>query len=236
MPWARSRRQPSATPRLSLLAVRAGRVVHPAVARRRTLRRALFKPRDHVVGITGSVPARAEQFGIIQDALPKVEALTLAAIVLIVGVAFRSVVAPLVAVLTTGVAYVMTLRLSGAVADLFGVSSPSELEPVIVALLLGVVTDYVVFYLSALRHELRTGCDRLEAARAATIRYGPIVAVAGLAVAPETGALLVASRSSSGPGAGPRLHRAGSAAGGRDSRPALMAVSAGGCSGRLGRW
>jgi RND superfamily putative drug exporter len=152
----------------------------------------LFKPRDHVVGITGSVPARAEQFHIIQDALPKVEALTLGAIVLIVGVAFRSVVAPLVAVLTTGVAYVMTLRLSGAVADVFGVSSPSELEPVIVALLLGVVTDYVVFYLSALRRELTTGCDRLDAARAATVRYGPIVAVAGLAVAAGTGALLVA--------------------------------------------
>lgn len=151
-----------------------------------------FKPRDHVVGITGSVPARAEQFGIIQDALPKVEAFTLGAIVLIVGFAFRSVVAPLVAVLTTGVAYVMTLRLSGAVADVFGVSSPSELEPVIVALLLGVVTDYVVFYLSALRRELTTGCDRLEAARAATTRYGPIVAVAGLAVAAGTGALLVA--------------------------------------------
>jgi len=151
-----------------------------------------FDPRDDVVGITGSVPARAEQGDIIRDKLPLVEALTLGAIVAIVGFAFRSVVAPLVAVLTTGVAYVLTLRLSGAVTDLFGLTSPSELEPVVVALLLGVVTDYVVFFLAALRIQLARGVDRLDAARAATAQYGPIVAVAGLAVAAGTAVLMVA--------------------------------------------
>ena len=151
-----------------------------------------FGPRDSVVGVTGSVPARSEQGGIIRDALPWVELLTLTAIVLIVGVAFRSVVAPVVTLLTIGIAYVLTLRLSGGVAEIVGVSSPAELEPVIVALLLGVVTDYVVFYLSALRSELRRGADRLDAARSATVRFGPIVLVAGLAVAAGTGALLVA--------------------------------------------
>ncbi len=153
----------------------------------------LFGPRDSVVGVTGSVPARAAQGDIIRDALPLAEVLTLGAIIIIVGFAFRSVVAPVVAVLTTGVAYVLTLRLSGGVAQLFGAATPSELEPVIVALLLGVVTDYVVFYLAALRRELRTGADRLDAARAATSSYGPIVGVAGLAVAAGTAALMVAN-------------------------------------------
>jgi len=151
-----------------------------------------FDARDDLVGITGSVPARAEQGDIIRETLPLVELLTLSAIVLIVGVAFRSVVAPVVAVLTTGVAYVMTLRLSGAVTQLFGVTSPSELEPVVVALLLGVVTDYVIFFCSALRHELVGGAARLDAAQAATAQFGPIVAVAGLAVAAGTAALGVA--------------------------------------------
>ncbi|CAN5436556.1 hypothetical protein BH18ACT8_BH18ACT8_09700 [soil metagenome] len=152
----------------------------------------LFRTRDHVVGVTGSVPARAEQGRIISDHLPTVELLTLTAIVVIVGAAFRSVLAPVVAVLTTGVAYVMTLRLSGLATELFGVTSPSELEPVVVALLLGVVTDYVVFFLFSLRQELRTGAARLDAARAATARFGPIIGVAGLAVAAGTGALIVA--------------------------------------------
>ena len=96
------------------------------------------------------------------------------------------------ATVCTAVAYVLTLRLSGGVAQLFGTATPSELEPVIVALLLGVVTDYVVFYLAALRRELSTGAGRLDAARAATASYGPIVGVAGLAVAAGTAALIFA--------------------------------------------
>ncbi len=154
--------------------------------------RQFFGPRDAIVGVTGSVPARAEQGDIIRASLPQVETLTLAAIVLIVGFAFRSVVAPVIAVLTTGVAYVVTLRLSGGVADLFGVATPSELEPVIVALLLGVVTDYTVFFLAALRRKVRDGHQRLDAAREATVDYGHIVLVAGLAVAAGTAALIVA--------------------------------------------
>ncbi len=151
-----------------------------------------FGPLDAFVGVTGSVPARAEQGDIIRESLPKVEALTLAAIVLIVGFAFRSVVAPVIVVLTTGVAYVVTLRLSGGVAELFGVGTPSELEPVIVALLLGVVTDYSVFFLAALRRQLRTGRGRVDAAQQATVDTGHIVLVAGLAVAAGTAALVVA--------------------------------------------
>ncbi len=162
--------------------------------RRTALRYAdlFFGPRDGFAGVTGSVPARAEQGDVIRESLPRVEFLTLAAIVLIVGVAFRSVTAPVLAVLTTGVAYVLTLRLSGAVAELFGVATPSELEPVIVALLLGVVTDYTVFFLAALRRQLSDGADRLDAARQATTDYGHIVWVAGLAVAAGTAALVVA--------------------------------------------
>lgn len=151
-----------------------------------------FKPRDDVVGVTGSVPARAAQGRIIQDTLPLVETATLVAIILIVGLAFRSIAAPIAALGITAVAYVMTLRLSGALAQLFGVSTPSELKPVVVAMLLGVVTDYVVFFFSALRNEMATGAAKHDAVRAATARFGPIVAVAGLAVAAGTAALFAA--------------------------------------------
>ncbi|MDQ3094914.1 MAG: MMPL family transporter [Actinomycetota bacterium] len=151
-----------------------------------------FKPRDDVVGVTGSVPARATQGRIIRDRLPLVELLTLIAIVLIVGLAFRSLAAPAASLAVTAVAYVMTLRLSGTLAQLFGVSTPSELEPVVIAMLLGVVTDYVVFFFSALRNELATGAAKHDAARNATARFGPIVAVAGLAVAAGTAALFAA--------------------------------------------
>lgn len=151
-----------------------------------------FEPRDHVVGITGSAPARSEQGHIIGDALPHVELATLLAIVLIVGIAFRSVMAPLLTVVTAGVAYVATLRFSGAITRLFDLPSPDELKPVVVALLLGVVTDYVVFFCSSLRDvdpELR---GSREATIRAIARTGPIVLIAGFAVAAGTATLLVA--------------------------------------------
>lgn len=151
-----------------------------------------FNIRDDIVGVTGSVPARALQGRIIRDRLPLVETLTLGAIVAIVGINFASVVAPAVTLVTTAVAFTLTLRLSGYFTEFFNVASPTELEPVVVALLLGVVTDYVVFYCSALRHELTLGADRLTAARNATATFAPIIGVAGLAVAAGTAALLVA--------------------------------------------
>ncbi len=151
-----------------------------------------FDARDDVVGVTGPVPARAQQGKLIGAALPLVELATLTAIVLIVGVNFRSIVAPVLTVATTAIAYVLTLRLSGYVSTLFNVPSPSELEPVVVALLLGVVTDYVVFFCAALRRQLMLGADRLDAARDATAQFAPIIGIAGLAVAAGTGAMLVA--------------------------------------------
>ena len=163
-----------------------------------------FGPRDDVVGVTGSIPAQASQGRIVKDHLPLVELTTLGAIMLIVGLAFRSVLAPVIALAATGVAYVMTLHLAGVLTSIFGVSTPNELEPVVVALLLGIVTDYVVFFFSALRNELARGATGQEAALAATARFGPIVTVAGLAVAAGTG-VLFAARSSFFRALGPAL-------------------------------
>lgn len=154
--------------------------------------RFLSDPDDAFVGVTGSVPARAEQADIVEESLPLVEAATLAAIVLIVGLYFRSVVAPLLALVTAGVAFVVTIRVAGLATELLGLSVPSELQPLMVALLLGVSTDYVIFFVSGVKAELRTGRPRLEAANRAALTFGPIVTVAGLTVAAGTAALIVA--------------------------------------------
>nr|BFE57606.1 MMPL family transporter [Dactylosporangium thailandense] len=147
---------------------------------------------DSVVGITGSVPARVEQARIVQSSVSRLELITVAAVFLIVAIAFRSLVAPLVALGVAGVATLLTLHVGGALALRLGVPVPQETQPLLVALLLGVVTDYVVFYLSAVRRGLGAGETRLDAARAATARFTPIIAVAGLTAAAGTGALIVA--------------------------------------------
>ena len=57
--------------------------------------------------------------------------------------------------------------------------------------MLGLVTDYSVFYMSETRRRLRLGEARLDAARAAAARTTPMVFTAGLIVAAGTGALVV---------------------------------------------
>ncbi|MEU8076384.1 MMPL family transporter [Catellatospora citrea] len=147
---------------------------------------------DAVVGVTGSVPARVEQGDLVLSTLPWLEAVTVAAVFLIVAVAFRSLIAPLLALGVGGVAIVLTLHVGGALADRLGVPVPQETQPLLVALLLGVVTDYVVFYLAAVRTQLASGAGRLEAAEHATARFTPIIATAGATAAAGTGALVVA--------------------------------------------
>jgi len=152
----------------------------------------LSDPDDRYVGVTGSVPARAQQGRIIADSLHVTEVATVGAILLIVGLTFRSVVAPLVTLFTAGVAVVVTLGVLGTVARLLGVSVPADLRPLIVALLLGVVTDYAIFFLSGLRHRVGEGLPTSAAARRASVDFTPIVVVAGVTVAAGTGALVVA--------------------------------------------
>jgi RND superfamily putative drug exporter len=150
------------------------------------------EPEDALVGVTGSIPARVEQGRIVGEALPLVEIATLAAIILIVGLNFRAVAAPAIALGTAAIAFVVATRLAGLGGQALNISIPRELEPLILALLLGVVTDYAIFFLSGMRHELAAGRSRLDAARAATASFGPIVTVAGLTVAAGTASLLVA--------------------------------------------
>ena len=151
-----------------------------------------FDANDHVVGVTGSVPARVEQGRIVLESLPLLELVTIAAVLLIVAVSFRSVVAPLVTLVVAGAAILLTLHVGGAVAERFGLVVPQETQPLLVALLLGVVTDYVIFYLSAMRGQLASGAERLAAAEWATARFTPIIATAGATAAAGTGALIVA--------------------------------------------
>ena len=91
-----------------------------------------------------------------------------------------------------GVAILLTLHIGGALASRMGIPVPQETQPLLVALLLGVVTDYVVFYLSAVRAQLASGADRLSAARSATARFTPIIATAGATAAAGTAVLIVA--------------------------------------------
>jgi len=146
---------------------------------------------EALVGVTGPAPARYQQFLEIDSHLELVEIATVALILLVVGLTFRALGAPLLTLFAAGIAFIVSSGVIPWVGERLGVTVPEEVEPLVVALTLGIVTDYAVFYLSGYRRSLFEGLDRVEAARAATIRVTPIVATAGLIVVAGTAALLV---------------------------------------------
>ncbi|HEX6620992.1 MAG TPA: MMPL family transporter, partial [Solirubrobacteraceae bacterium] len=157
----------------------------------RYAQRTLGGPRAAVVGVTGAAPAREAPFHHIEQALPLIEGASVVLIALIVALAFRSIGAPLVALAAAGIAYAIAMRVLPWLGERANVTVPKEIEPVVVVLLLGLVTDYSIFFLSATRRRLRAGDERIPAARAAVAEVAPIVFTAGLIVAAGTAALVV---------------------------------------------
>lgn len=147
---------------------------------------------DGFAGVTGAVAARSQQSEVISDSLPLVELATVLLVGLVVALHFRAVGAPLITLAAVGVSYVVSIRLIAWIGQELGVSVPSEVEPVIVVLLFGVVTDYSIFFLSRVRSRIADGEDARSATARGTAELLPIVVAAGLTVAAASASLVVA--------------------------------------------
>lgn len=150
------------------------------------------EPGDAVVGVTGAIPARAEQARLVTESLPAVELATVVLVALVVGLFFRALGPPLLTLAAVAVAYLVAIRAVAGVGRAAGVSVPSEVQPVIVVLLFGVITDYTIFFLARFRRRLAEGLPPHEAARLTTSALAPTVLAAGCAVVFAGAALAVA--------------------------------------------
>ena len=92
-----------------------------------------------------------------------------------------------------GLAYISALALLRWLGEHEGLSQPDSLRPLMIALVLGIVTDYCIFYLSAARSRLRAGEERLDAARRATAEITPMVLASGLILAVGLAGLRISS-------------------------------------------
>lgn len=115
--------------------------------------------------VTGVIPAQNAEGGYLSSNISLVEYATLGLVTVVVAVTFGSVVAPLLALVSAALAYVTDERLLGWLGREVGVSVPSELSPLIIALLLGVreYPKFGVLILLVVRVGLRPAespCDR----------------------------------------------------------------------------
>jgi RND superfamily putative drug exporter len=138
--------------------------------------------RDAPVGVTGSLPARLEQYRLMQSHLRLVEIATVTLIALVVGIGFRSLGAPLLTLLAAGVAFLVSQHGLGWIAQRADLTMPREITPIAVALILGTVTDDTVFLYAGTRRRLLADMRPREAVRAAMSQTTPIVLTAGLVV------------------------------------------------------
>ncbi|HSS72602.1 MAG TPA: MMPL family transporter [Gaiellaceae bacterium] len=141
---------------------------------------------------TGFLPGSIEQSNEIDGGLLWVELATILLIAVIIGLYLRSVVAPLVTLGAAGVAYLIAIHTMSYLGARLGLHVQHEVEPIVVVLLLAVVTDYSVFFLSGMLGRLREGEPPRAAARRATAEVLPIVLTAGLIIAAGLATLWIA--------------------------------------------
>jgi RND superfamily putative drug exporter len=132
---------------------------------------------------TGALLARETEFDQIQSALPRLTLATVALIAVILLITFRAPGPPLLVLGASGIAYVVSTHLLAWVGEQRGQQVPKEVEPILVALLLGLVTDYAVFFLAGMRRRLAVGTSRFAAADETSRENLPIILTAGLVVA-----------------------------------------------------
>ncbi len=147
---------------------------------------------EHQTYVTGFIPSQIAQSNYLSRHLPTFELASVVLIFVVVALTFRSLLAPIVVLVIAGIGYSVYRPLLGLGAAALGFDVPSQLEPVLLALLLGVVTDYCVLFLEEFRDALDDGLATRPAAMAAMAHQSPIIATAGLTVAGGTLALLAA--------------------------------------------
>jgi putative drug exporter of the RND superfamily len=144
-----------------------------------------------VVKVTGALPGTRSETEIAESHLIWVELATALLVVVILAFYFRSLGVPLLGVSTVAVAYLCADRVLGWIAERYGLSIPREAEPVIVALIFGVLTDYLVFFVSGYRQRLRRGAGTVAAVSETAGELLPVILTAALMIAGATLTLLL---------------------------------------------
>lgn len=143
------------------------------------------------VHVTGAVPASRAETHIANDDLLWVTVVTILLVVAILAFYFRSVGIPLLGLGTVAIAYQLTDHILGWASERYSISIPREVDPVIVALLFGVLTDYLVFFVADYRRHLQEGLSSCDAVREVTTELLPVISTAALMIAGATLTLLL---------------------------------------------
>lgn len=131
--------------------------------------------------VTGLAALAADQADAILDAFDRTALATVALVLLILLLVYRSLVAPLISLLSILCAFAVAHGLAGYLAEA-GVEIASLAETFMVVMALGAGTDYVMFVLSRYREAPRTVHSRRGDVSAATRSVAPTILASGATV------------------------------------------------------
>jgi RND superfamily putative drug exporter len=148
---------------------------------------------DLTVGITGAAAQALDSQDASSKALTIVGLTTLGLILLLMVVIFRSVILAVFPLLVIGLVSQVALGLIGAANKIFDLKTDSSIEVILIVVLFGIGTDYILFFLFRYRERLRLGEQHKDAVFEAIARAGEAILSAGGAVIVSFMALILSS-------------------------------------------
>ena len=125
--------------------------------------------------LTGSAAISVDQATAFNRAEKIISIATVLLILCLLALVFRSVAIAFLPLLVVGLVHQMASSLTACFAQWFGFSVSTELAPLLIVVMFGVGTDYIVFMLFRYREELATGADPHESLMVAVCRAGEVI-------------------------------------------------------------
>ncbi len=148
---------------------------------------------DLHLGITGPAAQALDS----QEASANAEAIvgiaTVLLILVLLSLIFRSVILALMPIFVIGLVSQVATGLVGFANDVFDLKTDSSIQVILIVVLFGIGTDYILFFLFRYRERLRAGEESRTAVAQAVERAGEAIASAGGAVIVAFMALLLSS-------------------------------------------
>ncbi len=148
---------------------------------------------DLEYGVTGTVAQGYDQQESGNKALLIVGLATVLLIIVLLAIIFRSVLICLMPIIVVAIVSQIATGLIATANEIFDLKASSDIQTILVVVLYGIGTDYILFFLFRYRERLREGEEKRPAVAHALERAGEAIASAGGAVIVAFMALVLSS-------------------------------------------
>jgi len=148
---------------------------------------------DLSAGVAGQIAQVVDNNDTFTKAFEVVGAATFLLIIVLILIIFRSPIAAFLPILVIGVVLQVSSNLIATAGKAFGFHVDQSLQTLLLIVLYGIGTDYILFLLFRYRERLRSGADKKTAMVYAVARVGEVITSAAAAVIVAFLVLLLAS-------------------------------------------